>query len=190
MVVGIIGILAAVAIPAYQNYQKNARIGVVESILRTAQRTWKVEESLGRTISSLSGSHLWAKVESRDKSSFDDSVAAGFSKGTNKWCLKIEGKSASDYDKFGGCVDQAGSLLLAGQDSQCSTASQTYACAGSPLRYASSPTPSTCPTNCTGGTALTGTCTSDGTVSCVPAAENFYVLDIGDINCSGGECEL
>ena len=116
---GLLVYLAAVAIPAYQNYQANAKVGVVESILRTAQRTWKVEESLGRTISSLSGSLIYgAKVESRDKGSFDDAATDFFSKETGtspntKWCLKITGKSTGEYNTdFGGCVNEGWKLNI------------------------------------------------------------------------------
>ncbi|MGI9548457.1 MAG: hypothetical protein ACR2M7_00535 [Bdellovibrionales bacterium] len=193
MVVGIIGILAAVAIPAYQNYQANARTGVVESILRTAQRTWKVEESLGRTISSLTGSHLWSKVESRDKGSFDDTASDFFSKGVNAWCLKISGKSTTEYEGFGGCVNNAGGLLLAGEN-KCSTASATFECAYSGGTGAWG-VKSGCPNTCSTAVSIKpndNTCMVDKkviSVSCTAgSAQDFYSLDIGDVDCTSGVC--
>ena len=38
--VAIIGILAAVAIPAYQTYQKNAKIGVIEGSINQITKAW------------------------------------------------------------------------------------------------------------------------------------------------------
>ena len=49
IVIAIIGVLAAVAIPAYQSYQAEAKLGVSESLIRTADRTIQLNRSLGKT---------------------------------------------------------------------------------------------------------------------------------------------
>ena len=162
MVVGIIGILAAVAIPAYNSYQNNAKAGVVSSILELVARTVKIEESLGN---SPSETLVWNKIESKDKDNFTEAFTYT---GSKDWCFKITATSGN-YDGFNGCVDGGNIPLIGGSkvEISCSEAKVRTAKAGStgvPPIIAI-----TCPTGCKSPTPAPP---AGGTAACEPTSTN------------------
>ena len=109
VVVAIIGILAAVAIPAYNTYQNNARQGVLESALQHASRSVALQQSLGKDTDNAL---LKTLVTSKIPLTFSASPPSGGT--TNKiaatdttWCIEV---STTD-DSYGGtgknlgCID-------------------------------------------------------------------------------------
>ena len=96
MVVGIIGVLAAIAIPAYQNYTKKAKIGVAESMLQTMKRSIQIQKSVGEIPSAA---NLWASVVSDDKDNFGNTYT--FKSGTDIWCIGVVAKAGNDYSDIG-----------------------------------------------------------------------------------------
>ena len=95
MVVGIIGILAAVAIPAYQKYQRTAEINVVKNTLSQIAKAFPVcltSDSFGDcntvTIAGTLSSQAGA------------SIALGASSPTDKACFEVANENG-----LKGCID-------------------------------------------------------------------------------------
>ena len=115
VVIAIIGVLAAVSIPAYQNYVNKASIGVGVSMVQTMARAHKIESSIGDTPTATS---LWNAVDSDDKGEFDAPTYTSVSGQTITWCIQVNASSTGDYkdlgfsgttaEEFNACRDQAG----------------------------------------------------------------------------------
>ena len=54
--IAIIGVLAAVAIPAYNAYQDNAKVGVVKSSLQQISKAYNACLAVGETVTNCGGS--------------------------------------------------------------------------------------------------------------------------------------
>ena len=144
VVVGIIGVLAAIAIPAYNTYQDNARVGVVSSIVELAGRTVAIEESLGKDTNNLTIGALWPKVKSKSKADFTPSYDGA----SGNWCVEVQGKPSGSYSDFSGCIDNAdSSAKIGGNSIPCDSANYTPPVPGSPGTPAI-----TCPGSCTAPT--------------------------------------
>ena len=157
--IGIIGVLSAVAIPAYQGYQTTAKRGVVESLLRTAARATHSELSISGNLPDTD--KIWEKVESSDKEDFEDPTSNGTSA---TWCFNIEGKG--DYNGLGGCVNEKYGVSLSGNNTPCSGASQTKDSGGNFTQE--------CPDDCTSAPTIG----NNATGNCGP----------GDYSAPGTEC--
>ncbi|MGI9549115.1 MAG: hypothetical protein ACR2M7_03975 [Bdellovibrionales bacterium] len=110
MVVGIIGILAAIGIPAYQSYQDDAKRSVVESFLLTAGRTVDINRSLAKKTYK---SDLDAKVQSKGASvgawDTNPNPISEVSGTGNEWCIQIATSAGPD-----GCLTSAGQKSFKG----------------------------------------------------------------------------
>ena len=95
VVVAIIGVLAAVAIPAYNKYQKSAKLSVVKGSLNQIQKAYNACLSVG-TFAACSSSD----IDDTLKAQTGATVAATVT-GTTKACF-IATHTASTYD---GCVE-------------------------------------------------------------------------------------
>ncbi len=112
IVIAIIGILAAIAIPAYNGFQKQAREGVFESTLALAARTVRVNQSKGDTTND---SGLEDQVTSDLDLTFNISGAASgnITTADTSWCVEIS-TTDTDYGVDGsdlknrGCIDSTG----------------------------------------------------------------------------------
>ena len=96
VVIGIIGILSAVAIPAYNKYTKKAQVGVAESMVQTMRRAYGISSATGENISDTS---LWAAVESNDKEHF----SAQYTTDGGAWCVGVTADTGAgnDYSDLG-----------------------------------------------------------------------------------------
>ena len=112
VVVAIIGILSAVAIPAYNNYQKNAREGVIESALQHAARTVGLQQSLGKSTRGGTGSvantgYLDKLVTSKINPSFNavgEGAPSVIGPTDGDWCIEVT-TSDTDYGTNISCID-------------------------------------------------------------------------------------
>ena len=93
MVVGIIGVLAAVAIPAYQRYQRNAEIGVVQSTINQIRKSFQICMSVS-DLTSCRKSNVDGTIELGSEITLSPSDPSG-----TKTCWKLEKGS-----EFTGCV--------------------------------------------------------------------------------------
>ena len=106
MVVGIIGILAAVAIPAYQTYTNNAKRGVTESALRSAARMVRMNQS----SLSLTEEDDLEEIESKGKAidfKIHGAAATKIEAGDDDWCISVVVTDGWDYVS---CINQAGEI--------------------------------------------------------------------------------
>ena len=106
MVVGIIGILAAVAIPAYQSYTNKAREGVTESALRSAARMVRMNQSsLTKTeVTELN------KIESKGNPltfNIFGSAVAEIEAADANWCISVQ---VTNGHLKASCIDQSGEI--------------------------------------------------------------------------------
>ena len=94
VVIGIIGVLAAVGVPAYQKYQTGAKTGVVKSNLTTAYSSALTLTALGSTpTSSTINKYL---------TGFTVKTYTAGAAGTGVWCIGIEAVA----DSPAGCINQ------------------------------------------------------------------------------------
>lgn len=101
VVVSIMGILSAIAIPSYLSYQDDAREGVIKSMLHMIDRIVDMELMLGKKLNQMSADLFKSKINSEAKGQVDISDPQIVSK---NWCVSIEGKSTSEYKGMKGCV--------------------------------------------------------------------------------------
>ncbi len=117
IVIAIIGILAAIAIPAYQGFQKDARDGVVESALVLAARTVRTNQGIGK---GTNDADLEAKVSTEIPGfavNIAGATAGNITSSENTWCIEVWSDGTNGYgtnaNKFLGCVDnEAGSTQV------------------------------------------------------------------------------
>ncbi len=109
IVIAIIGILAAIAIPAYNGFQQDAREGVMESTLALAARTVRVNQSSGDdTTDGSLDNQVTSKVDFDFKIS--GATSGNITSSEQDWCIEIT-TSDSDYggtNKNRGCIDNDG----------------------------------------------------------------------------------
>ena len=109
MVVGIIGILAAVAIPAYNNYTNRAARGVTESALLAASRQVNLNKSTSdETLETTLNADITSKGQAL---SFTVAGAAAnkITANDDEWCIAVDiDKAGTKYQA--GCIDESGTI--------------------------------------------------------------------------------
>ncbi len=125
IVIAIIGILAAIAIPAYNGFQAQAREGVIDSTLALAARTIRVQQSGGKQTAETD-------IDDLVTSDLDFTYeAVGDALGTigaadTEWCIELVAGTNAIAAGYGaaastvvGCVDDTGTVhkALAGTTS-------------------------------------------------------------------------
>ncbi|MGI9549080.1 MAG: type IV pilin protein [Bdellovibrionales bacterium] len=111
MVVGIIGILAAVAIPAYNNYTNRASRGVTESALLAASRQVNLNKSTGDPTTKTD---LDADITSKGKALnfvVADGNADSIAPGAAAWCIAVDIDDAGDKYQTA-CINKAGDITF------------------------------------------------------------------------------
>ncbi|MGI9549079.1 MAG: type IV pilin protein [Bdellovibrionales bacterium] len=115
MVVGIIGILAAVAIPAYDKYQTNAKEGVVESVLLSAQRQVDVRRSLNKETTTADFGSIQSKGAALGDSAFtmwgtpaSGTAGVGTIGTSGAWCIAFVKENVGTGGES--CIDSAGAI--------------------------------------------------------------------------------
>ena len=114
VVVAIIGILAAVAIPAYNNYQNNAREGVIESALQHAARTVALQQSLGKSTDDSKLAELVTSSGGTLTFTIGSSVASqtDIKSSDAAWCIEVALPTTTDYGNNRGCIDSTGTVSV------------------------------------------------------------------------------
>lgn len=193
--IGLLTIVAVIAVPQFQAYQRDAKFGVLRSMLTVPFRTMEVESSLGRTANNSSAGFLWARVKSKAKGEFNTPT---FNASGNNWCFFIEGKQTGNYDGFDGCINQAGTVSLGGDNIPCSQDNATYGDTAAASGTITCGNTKTCTSPCVVKRALdttscvTGNATYDGNtatdeVDCMPGPTGEVYTKALTCNASG-EC--
>ena len=147
VVIGIIAVLSAVAIPAYRGNQKSAAQASISSSLRT----------IGKSIQQCMAVKSFAECD--DLAGIEVSCpdcSTPKTNGTNPpVCVDITKTAAGT--PFKGCVSSEGGLPTITRDwsSPCNTVTVTYGCGGGPPTVYSAPTKTCAQLNCTTGGAAT-----------------------------------
>ena len=111
MVVGIIGILAAVAIPAYNNYTNRAARGVTESALLAASRQVNLNKSTGdKTLVGSLNDDITSKGRSLAFSIHDGTTDGEIIANAPSWCIAVDLDGSSGTKYQAGCINQGGAI--------------------------------------------------------------------------------
>ena len=134
VVVAIIGILAAIAIPAYQGYQDDARKGVSESVLQTASRTVNLNKSLNKVTdgTDLAGKVKTGKGNSVTFTANDDTSGsgnAGIAADATVWCIGVNIPTADGGTGKAACINQGGTITHQGVTPTGASSPSTGVCA-------------------------------------------------------------
>ena len=141
----VLGIIGAIAVPQFRSYQRSARYGVLESMLRIPYRVFEVEDSLGNGAKNLSAGFLKSRIKSKDLSSFTATYENKIN--TDEWCFLLEGNTGTSYVGYNGCIDKDGVVLLGGTNIPCERFKSVWVhdgTAGSQNCIRKSQCPSTC----------------------------------------------
>ena len=161
VVVAIIGILSAVAIPAFRKYQTRAEGGVVRASLNTIGKGTAACLTLGGPAQCVSLSQINVTCDGSTKCSNNKTTTPA----SNPLCFEVQ-RPATGNPTVKGCVSintntglASTTLLTIGSDVTCSDATPTgtscAAAASNPATTAGTPSGGTCPTGCSGQTAAT-----------------------------------
>ena len=191
VVVAIIGVLAAVAIPAYRNYQRDASQGVVESSLN------QLANGTAACLT-VNGTAVECDTEGEINVSCSDEFTCSYGttgtvSATVPMCWEVEDQAMT----IRGCIEVSfitgatadRQVAQVGRPQPCTRAIPT--CTGAVLGG--------CPTGCSNltvgavDTCLAGVKTTNGgTDTCGPAGTNYEVTSFADLpECTGatGQCE-
>ena len=159
VVISIIGVLAAVAIPSFQSYRVDAAKAAIESSLNSVGKSF----AACRTLKSM------AECDSLSEIGIDCSDCGTVAVSGNKLCVPIEKEAGGDTHK--GCMDSTGGIptIRGNWGQSCNTLTRSYSCgSGSPAPYQWGGS-TACPSGCGTPALPTGNCTSAGNVSCATA---------------------
>ena len=156
VVVAIIGVLAAVAIPAYNGYRANAAQGAIENSLQTVGKGFAACVTMKQFSDCLT-------LNAIDVNCPDCDMASTATMGS--WCIEVEKEVGGTTYK--GCVQSVGGIPIIvnswDNNPNCASIADSFPCTASVYGASSG----TCAAvGCVAGTALTGACTSAMTVQC------------------------
>ena len=186
--IGLLSIVAVIAVPQFQAYQREAKYGVLRSMLTVPFRTMEVELSLGKAASSASAGFLWARVKSKAKDSFNTPI---FNSSGDDWCFFIEGKSGKNYADFTGCIDDTGTIEIGGKNVPCSQGRETKKPTSASTPQTPACTHTQCPAGCkrkTGESEPSCSHTQTNEAHCEPAGQEVFTRSPALTCNSSGDC--
>lgn len=154
VVIAIIGVLAAVGVPYYKNYQKVSRSQAVQNHLQLLHQAALTLDSIGQLSSETSGIdgnevndkkalEKYVKIKYRSGSKLNATYNGG-----NTWCIAVSYGALAE-DSPSGCINAAGETTVGGLPPYTKEDGKSLSC-----------TPNT-DGNCKGGMCSGGVCSGD-----------------------------
>ena len=176
---GIIGVLAAVAIPAYNNYKINAAQAAINSSL----------QSIGKAFAACLTLNQWGDCNSLPGMQVNCPDCKGLTEDTAVPTLCMQVEQTVGGATYTGCVQSSGGVprITGNWPIACNKISETHECSSTPNTWQIR-TGTTCPTGCTSPTLTTGTCTAGTTLPANVSCTGTGTAPTGTGACATGIC--
>ena len=182
VVVAIIGVLAAVAIPAYNKYRVNAVQAALSSSLN----------SIGKGFAACLTLNQWAQCDTLGEIdvSCPDCGTPSSNSGNSRWCVTAEKPVGGTT--YTGCLETTGGVpTVIGGWVKCNTLSVTYGCATAGGAVSINPTLTCSGVGCTATATVPAMCASGQTTithGCTTGNAGDTVSSTS-LTCTAGQCQ-